>query len=109
MTLTLGNGTLSYMPNATLVIRQRLVLDDGAIIDVKVWSVPAPVPPSEHHFKYSLFYGRQGERLVAFDNERGKGDHQHIGDEERPYSFVSVERLLSDFRDEVERVRGMRI
>jgi hypothetical protein len=27
-------------------------------------------------FKYSLFYGRPGEVLVLFDNERGKGDHK---------------------------------
>lgn len=53
-----------------------------------------------------MFYGYPGERLVAYDNERGKGDHRHLKDEETPYHFVSLERLLADFRADVEAVRG---
>jgi len=37
-----------------------------------------------------------GVRLVGFDNERGKGDHGHVGGRELAYTFVSVERLLED-------------
>jgi hypothetical protein len=59
-----------------------------------------------HRLKYSLFYGRPGERLVGYDNERGKGDHKHLGDRELPYAFVSIERLLADFRADVEAIRG---
>jgi len=91
---------------ASLVIDQRLVLHDGAIIQIKVWQVPRSVPPSEHRLKYSLFYGRPGERIVGYDNERGKGDHKHVDGVESPYAFVSIERLLSDFRADVETVRG---
>ena len=56
--------------------------------------------------KYSLFYGRRGERLVGYDNERGKGDHKHINGIEHPYVFVSIDRLLADFRADVEALRG---
>ena len=91
---------------ATLVIRERIVFDDGALIDMKVWQVPKPVPPSGHSLKYSLFYGRPGQRLVGYDNERGKGDHRHYADREEAYSFVSIERLLADFRSDVEKMRG---
>ena len=68
-----------------------------------VWRVPDPVPPSEHRFKYRLVYLEAGRRMVGFDNERGKGDHKHFGDQEAPYAFVDVDRLIDDFIQEVER------
>lgn len=92
--------------SADLILDQRFSLDDGAIVQVKIWRVPTPVPPSEHLLKYSLFYGRRGERLVGYDNERGKGDHKHINGIEHPYVFVSIDRLLADFRADVEALRG---
>jgi hypothetical protein len=36
-------------------------------------------------------------RVIGFDNERGKGDHCHVDGVERPYVFVSVQRLIDDF------------
>ena len=94
---------------ATLIIRDRLIFQDGAILEVKVWRVPVSVPPASHSLKYSLFYGRPGERIVGYDNERGKGDHRDYGDREENYVFVSIEKLLADFRLDVEKVRGERI
>jgi hypothetical protein len=91
---------------ATLLIRERVVFADGAIIDIKISRVPSPVPPSTHGLKYSLFYGQPGTRLVAYDNERGKGDHRHWGDLEESYVFASIERLPADFRADVEALRG---
>ena len=56
-----------------------------------------------HKFKYRLVYLVSGRRMVGFDNERGKGDHKHFGDDEMPYEFVSPELLVDDFIGEVER------
>lgn len=67
--------------------------------------VPKPVIGSKHLFKYALFYGRPGERLVLYDNERLKGDHRHLGSEEEPYQFTSVEQLIADFLADIGRVR----
>ncbi|MFN3461076.1 MAG: DUF6516 family protein [Oceanibaculum sp.] len=94
---------------AELVIRERVIFEDGAILEIKVWRLPAPVPASSHELKYSLFYGRPGERLIGYDNERGKGDHRHYGAREEAYRFVSIEKLLADFRADVEALRGERI
>jgi hypothetical protein len=91
---------------ARLIIDDKTVFDDGSIIQVRIWAVPEAVPPSEHGYKYSLFFGRAGERLVGFDNERGKGDHCHIRGIEKPYRFVSITQLLQDFRRETEAVKG---
>lgn len=96
------------MTKALLLRDRKIVLADGAIVQIRVWEVAAPVPPSEHRFKYSLYYGKAGERLVGYDNERGKGDHKHVNGVELPYTFVSIDRLLADFVDDVEALRGER-
>jgi hypothetical protein len=91
---------------ATLIIRDRRILADGAIIEVVIWQVPTPVPPTTHGLKYRLFYGRDGERIVGFDNERGKGDHKHVLGVESPYGFTTLAQLLDDFEAEIVAIRG---
>jgi Family of unknown function (DUF6516) len=83
-----------------------LLFPDGYILRMRVWEVPEPVPPSEHRFKYSLFYGRPGERTILYDNERGKGDHRHYGTREEDYRFKDVDTLVADFLRDVRRARG---
>lgn len=61
------------------------------------------MPPSDHRYKYRLFFGRNGVRIVGFDNERGKGDHCHLDGRQVPYRFAGVERLIEDFAAEVGR------
>jgi len=75
-------------------------------MEIKVWRVPSPVRPSTHEYKYSLFYGRRGLRLVGFDNEQGKGDHMHVAGTEKPYSFTGLDQLLADFFAEVRKAGG---
>ncbi|MGL5137408.1 MAG: toxin-antitoxin system TumE family protein [Beijerinckiaceae bacterium] len=91
---------------ARLVIRDRRVFSDGAILEIVIWRVPLSVPPTIHGFKYRLFFGRKGLRIIGGDNERGKGDHRHVNGKEEPYLFKTVERLLEDFETEVVRERG---
>lgn len=40
---------------------------------------------------------------MRYDNESGKGDHKHIGNKEAPYEFVSVEKLMQDFLNDIDR------
>lgn len=40
--------------------------------------------------------------MVRYDNERGKGNHRHIGGDEMSYRFVDLAALLADFRQDVE-------
>ena len=68
--------------------------------------MPAPVPPSTHGLKYSLYYGRRGRREVGYDNERGKDDHRHFRGKEYSYAFTTVEQLMVDFWSDVRIVRG---
>lgn len=94
------------MPRATLAYQDKQSLPDGVIVEVKIWAVPQRVAGSAHGLKYSLFYGRPGERIVGYDNEAGKGDHRHRAGREEPYAFTSVEQLVADFLADVRRVRG---
>ena len=94
---------------AALLIHERVLFEDGFLIEIKVWRVPDAVLSSSHGLKYSLFYGRAGIRIVGYDNERGKGDHRHYKQQEQPYEFVSVEKLLADFKADVEKARGAKI
>ncbi len=96
------------MAKAQRLFLQRIDYDDGAIAELSLWRVPAPVPPSTHGLKYSLFYGRPGVREVGYDNERGKGDHRHVRGLESPYLFTTVERLMEDFWADVRSLRGER-
>ncbi len=67
-----------------------------------VWALPEADEERPHGIKYRLYYGRDGKRLVGYDNERGKGDHKHVGDKEMPYQFGSIEQLISDFWNDIE-------
>jgi len=91
-----------YMP-AVRLAHVKEVRDDGSMVEIVIWKLPQPIPPSTHMYKYRLYYGRGGTCRVLYDNERGKGDHRHVGGEERGYVFRSVEQLLEDFRADVER------
>lgn len=86
--------------NADLLYREKRSYA-GGIVELVVWWVPEPVPPSEHPFKYRLVFVRDGKRLVGYDNERGKGDHRHVGKTEQPYLFVDEIQLLEDFWQDV--------
>jgi len=100
-------GTLRHIVPATRIFHDKAIYpDDGAIVEMTIWEVPEPVPGSAHRLKYSLFYGDPGRRVVSYDNERGKGDHRHLGDLEEPYTFTTVEQMVADFLADVRKARG---
>ncbi len=96
LTTQMSIGIIVNMP-AQLITRFKNITVDGAILEVVVWKVPDPVPPTEHGYKYSAVYVVDGIRVVGFDNERGKGDHCHLDGMEVPYTFTGVEQLIEDF------------
>jgi hypothetical protein len=87
---------------AKLITRFKDITPEGAIIEWVVWRVPYPVSPSMHHYKYRAVFVVDGIRIIGFDNERGKGDHQHLSGDEIPYEFHSVDRLVEDFIAAIE-------
>ena len=51
-------------------------------------------------------YALNGQRVIGFDNERGKGDHCHIQGVELPYAFTTVDQLVEDFIAAVDAARS---
>ncbi len=88
-----------------ILYRHREDFDDGAIMEVVIWQLARPVSGSSHPFKYRLFYGYIGKRLIGYDNERGKGDYRHYENEELPFEFSTPETLIDDFLNEVSKLR----
>ena len=93
---------------AMRIFYDKAVLPDGSIVEMTIWQLPKLSSERPHGLKYSLFYGRNGLRIVGYDNERGKGDHKHVGEMETRYRFVSVEKLVADFLADVERATNER-
>ena len=91
---------------ASLLFRRRVVLAPGEFAELVLWRVPKPVKGSTHGYKYRLAFVANGECVVRYDNEPGKGDHRHYDELERPYAFVDVDKLLADFERDVQRWRN---
>ena len=91
---------------ATLLFEDRTVYPAGAILEMRIWRLPQSDAERRHGLKYGLFYGRDGRRIIGYDNERGKGDPRHYRDREAPYAFSTAEQIVADFLDDVERERG---
>jgi hypothetical protein len=87
--------------DALLLAKAKEVRDDGAIVEVVIWELSEPLPPSTHRYKYRLYFGAAGECRVRYDNERGKGDHRHRGQREEGYAFTTLAQLLADFERDV--------
>ena len=90
---------------AELLIRERVVYPDGALVEMVVWRLPAPSPPSPHRFKYRLVYIVDGKRVIGYDNELGKGDHRHVRGGEERFAFSSIGDLLDELAAQVEALR----
>ena len=87
---------------AELLLDEHHVLNETAFAELVVWRVPAPVRGSAHRFRYRLALVVDGECVLRYDNEAGKGDHRHVGEKEERYRFRSAEQLLADFWADVE-------
>lgn len=94
------------MGDAQPVLSYRRDLPNGDIIQVVVWLLSESLPGSPHPYKYRLHYqNADGSDYIRYDNERGKGDHRHIGGMEETYCFESVKKLAQDFYAAIKQVR----
>jgi hypothetical protein len=80
--------------------------EDGSLMQIVIWRVPEPIIGSAHPFKYRLFFGKPGIGIIGYDNERWKGDHRYLLDQELPYEFTGVSTLLRDFLSDVAEWRA---
>ena len=88
--------------NASLMLNERHALSETAFVELVVWRLPLPLPGSTHSFKYRLALVVNGACVMRYDNETGKGDHKHVGQDEIPYAFTTPKTLLDDFWNDVD-------
>ena len=62
---------------AQLLLKQRLVLSESTFAEIVIWQLPAPLEGSAHDYKYRLAYVVNGDCVLRYDNEVGKGNHLH--------------------------------
>jgi hypothetical protein len=85
---------------AALLLKERTDLG-VAFVELVIWQLPRRLPGSLHRYKYRLALIQNGECVVRYDNEAGKGDHRHLGAREEPYRFIDLDTLVRDFRHAV--------
>jgi hypothetical protein len=88
---------------ATLLVRNRIAYSDGQFAEIVVWAVPQPLAGSAHGYKYRLAFVAQGECVLRYDNEAGKGDHRHTTGSEAKYRFTTLDKLFADFERDIRR------
>jgi hypothetical protein len=88
---------------AVELLRTRIAFSETAFAELVLWKVPEPVAGSTHEFKYRLAYVVEGHCVLRYDNEAGKGDHRHFGENESNYTFQTPEKLIADFERDIAR------
>jgi hypothetical protein len=88
--------------NARLMLNERHTLSENTFVEMVVWQLPLPLQGSNHSFKYRLALVVNGVCVLRYENETGKGDHKHIGQNEIPYEFTTPKTLLDVFWNDVE-------
>ena len=98
-------GILSNM-GVRQLLNRRLVLEPNAFAEMVIWQLPHIQPGSAHQFKYRLAFVVDGECILRYDNEAGKGDHRHRAGRETSYVFTSIDAKVKDFFNDVTRWRN---
>jgi len=97
---------LRIMANAIILFKAKKIYPDGTIKEMVIWQLPSMSRERPHGLKYRLYYGTaDGECLVRYDNETGKGDHRHLAGREEAYIFLNIETLVADFQYDIEQMK----
>jgi hypothetical protein len=86
---------------ADLLFRERVDLSETEFVELVAWRVDPAVKASRHSYKYRLAFIADGDCVLRYDNEGGKGDHKHVDGREQSYTFVSIRKLRVDFWNDV--------
>ena len=87
------------------MLNERHAISEHVFVELVVWRLPSPVMGSQHGFKYRLALVVNGHYVLRYDNEQGKGDHRHVGEDEFPYFFTTLKTPLDDFWNDVNQWR----
>lgn len=94
---------------AVLVRHEKFIVRRRYLIEISVHQVPR-----SNSYKDGLKWGlicvdRVSGKKVLMDNHHPKGPHIHIDDDEMPYSFSGLDKLVKDFRQLITEHMGVQI
>ena len=93
-----------------LLVHQKQILSEKELVEIKVWQIEDN-PAFPDKIKYSMTYAVKTngkyERMLCYDNEKGKGHHEHRLGRERKIEFKDWMELARRFTDEVEKLRRL--
>jgi len=90
---------------AVELMTSKIQIADNAFATIRILQVDPAILGSHHQYKYSMAYVVDGLCVMRYDNERGKGDHKHIGEQEYPTTFTTIENLIASFRADINMLR----
>jgi hypothetical protein len=88
---------------AVELLHRRVAYSEVAFAELVLWQLSAPMPGSNHRYKYRLAFVVESVCVLRYDNESGKGDHRHYGSTEKTYAFSTPEKLIADFQRDIAR------
>ena len=89
---------------ARLLHQRQYLTKEGDIVEAKIWEIEKS-GNFPHGLKYSFVYIHNGVRVFGYDNERAKGDHVHIFEDEEQYFFTNLKTIYHDFEEGVKKIR----
>jgi hypothetical protein len=94
---------------AIVVRHEKFIVRRRYLIEISVHQVP-----KSSSYKDGLKWGlvcidRLNGKRVLMDNHHPKGPHIHIDDDEMPYEFSGLDKLVSDFRQLITEHMGVQI
>jgi hypothetical protein len=70
------------------LFNERIRYFETAFAQIVVWQLLHPLRGSRHRYKYRLAYVVNETCVLRYDNESGKGDHRHYGDNRNEIMYL---------------------
>ena len=94
---------------AELKLHSKKVFKNGLVIEMKIWEIQGNKAYPDG-FKYSLIaINPEDGSKVLMDNHSPKSHHYHINNDEFPYLYQNLDRLIADFKGLVLNHLGVKL
>jgi len=91
------------------VLRDRIIDEDGGLIELVLWRVPRTARhPDGIRYRLAFLFSGGRRPAVLYDNHHPKGHHRHRAGSQEAYGFSTVDQLLVDFLADVQRAKAAR-
>jgi hypothetical protein len=99
---------LTKKRKAELLIHEKLAAPKGMVREIKIWKVNnTECYPDGIRYRLVFVNTVSGFVHLLYDNHWPKGHHVHEADTERFYEFISIGRLLEDFKKRSNEIEGV--